>query len=139
MASLYFGIARERMPDAGGRWSSAAARRANQVEAAEVVLVESNRMQERSRCAVCECPDREILVRQPLEVPDGACTYSGYNIVCCTRCGFLYADSSPGQQALDAHYQAPAYRYAHHLADSPLRQEGCHHPASSSSPTGTRR
>lgn len=75
-------------------------------------------MKKRSRCSVCECADQEILVRQPLEVPAGRCTYSGYDIVACVRCGFIYADTALDQQALDAHYEAPTYRYAHDVAAS---------------------
>ena len=76
-------------------------------------------MTKRKRCSVCECADREILVAQPLEVPAERCTYTGYDIVACTRCGFIYADTSLNQQALDAHYEAPTYRYAHDVAASP--------------------
>lgn len=76
-------------------------------------------MKTRDRCSVCESPDRKILVRQPLEVPVGRCTYSGYDIVACTRCGFVYADSSMDQKALDAHYEAPTYRFGHDVASSP--------------------
>ena len=76
-------------------------------------------MTKRIRCSVCECADQEILVRQPLEVPAGRCTYSGYDIVSCVRCGFIYADTALDQHALDAHYEAPTYRYAHDVAASP--------------------
>jgi 2-polyprenyl-3-methyl-5-hydroxy-6-metoxy-1,4-benzoquinol methylase len=75
-------------------------------------------MTKRNQCSVCECDGREILVRQPLELPAEQCTYSGYDIVACARCGFIYADTSLDQRALDAHYEAPTYRFAHDVATS---------------------
>lgn len=56
-------------------------------------------------CCVCESPEKQTLFRQPLELPEG-CSYNGYNIVACLRCGFLYADSSAPQPAWDRHYNS---------------------------------
>lgn len=77
------------------------------------------RQQNGRRCSICESADREIVVRQPLEVPAGRCTYSGYDIVVCKRCGFVYADTVLDQRSLDIHYGTPTYRYAREVAASP--------------------
>ncbi len=54
-------------------------------------------------CAVCGNPEKRILFRQPLLAPQ-AVSYSGYDIVVCTRCGFVFADQTISQQTSDIHY-----------------------------------
>lgn len=58
-------------------------------------------------CAVCESAEKRTTFRQPLVVPVGRCTYAGYDVVTCSRCGFIYADTGMLQDALDQHYAGP--------------------------------
>lgn len=58
-------------------------------------------------CSVCECTGKKVLFRQPLILPEGRCTYVGYDIVACSSCGFLYADTESSQASLDSHYAGP--------------------------------
>ena len=58
-------------------------------------------------CAICESPHKRLLFAQPLVTPEGACSYGGYDIVVCERCGFIYADNVLEQSALDAYYAGP--------------------------------
>src|SRR5258708_6564984 len=54
-------------------------------------------------CAVCGNPEKRILFRQPLLAPQ-AVSCSGYDIVVCTRCGFVFADQTISLQTSDIHY-----------------------------------
>jgi SAM-dependent methyltransferase len=58
-------------------------------------------------CSVCESPEKRILFRQPLVLPEGRSSYGGYDIVVCSNCGFIYADNTISQAALDTHYTGP--------------------------------
>jgi 2-polyprenyl-3-methyl-5-hydroxy-6-metoxy-1,4-benzoquinol methylase len=40
-------------------------------------------------------------------LPEGRCSYIGYDIVACSSCGFLYADTEVSQASLDSHYAGP--------------------------------
>lgn len=56
---------------------------------------------------MCGRNQKKVLFRQPLVLPEGRCTYTGYDIVACTFCGFVYADTEVSQTSLDNHYAGP--------------------------------
>ena len=56
---------------------------------------------------MCERSDIKVLFQQHLVLPEGHCSYTGYDIVVCTSCGFLYADTEVSQASLDSHYAGP--------------------------------
>jgi SAM-dependent methyltransferase len=58
-------------------------------------------------CAVCEGSGKKVLFQQHLVLPEGCCSYTGYDIVACTSCGFVYADTEVSQASLDNHYAGP--------------------------------
>jgi SAM-dependent methyltransferase len=58
-------------------------------------------------CAVCGSSDKRMVFRQPLTLPPGRCSYSGYEIVACKECGFVFADTLISQDTLDDHYAGP--------------------------------
>lgn len=55
-------------------------------------------------CAVCGNTEKRIIFRQPLVLPVGRCTYAGFDVATCTRCGFIFADAGTVQEDLDEHY-----------------------------------
>lgn len=56
------------------------------------------------RCPVCDASESEVLHRQSFIVPDGHPLPDGYEVVCCIRCGFGYADSIVTQSEYDRYY-----------------------------------
>ena len=56
------------------------------------------------KCPICEGSDSEILHTQKFVLPDGHPLSDGYNVVCCTRCGFVYADTTAAQEDYDRFY-----------------------------------
>lgn len=58
-------------------------------------------------CAVCGSAERTVIFRQPLVLPPGRCTYAGYDVVSCARCGFIFADTGIVQEDLDEYYAGP--------------------------------
>jgi SAM-dependent methyltransferase len=58
-------------------------------------------------CAVCGSAEHRVTFRQPLILPENRCTYAGYDVVTCAKCGFVYADTGWSQSASDAHYAGP--------------------------------
>jgi 2-polyprenyl-3-methyl-5-hydroxy-6-metoxy-1,4-benzoquinol methylase len=67
-------------------------------------------------CAVCDSPEQQLVFEQPLIVPEGRCTYAGFDVVSCRRCGFLYADRTLDQRHIDEHYGSTTYRVAQDIA-----------------------
>ena len=67
---------------------------------------------EQRACVVCDCREKITLHEQPLVLPDRGCTYAGYDVVACRKCGFVYAAETLGQRELDQHYQGDAYKIA---------------------------
>ena len=55
-------------------------------------------------CPICEHSEKRILFKQNLILPEGSTDLSGYEIVVCTNCGFLFADKTVTQDTSDAHY-----------------------------------
>src|ERR1700683_5020035 len=68
-------------------------------------------------CSVCESPAKRILYRQPLVLPEGRSSYGGYDIAVCSQCGFIYADNTISQAALNTHYTGPT-KAAQSLAEN---------------------
>ncbi len=65
-----------------------------------VTTMQSNmKTSERGGCPICLEPQADVLHRQ--EFPD-----SSYDLVCCTGCGFVYADTPLPQSHYDAKYAA---------------------------------
>ena len=56
-------------------------------------------------CEICTDIPRQLLHRQAFLIP-GVNKTSYYNVVCCERCGFVYADDIPSQAEQDAYYEA---------------------------------
>lgn len=67
---------------------------------------------EQRTCLVCDGRAKTTLHQQQLVCPDKGCTYSGYDVVACRDCGFVYAAETLGQHELDAHYRGDAYKVA---------------------------
>jgi SAM-dependent methyltransferase len=61
-------------------------------------------------CPVCCGKIQTLVFAQDLTVPGGWWSYAGYRVVACGRCGFLYADRSLAQGALDKYYASVHYK-----------------------------
>jgi hypothetical protein len=55
-------------------------------------------------CEICSGTNLQPLHRQAFIVP-GAEVIDHYDVVCCERCGFVYADNIPSQPEQDAYYE----------------------------------
>lgn len=55
-------------------------------------------------CEICFDKKRHLLHRQAFIVP-GADKIDHYDVVCCKRCGFVYADNIPSKLEQDAYYE----------------------------------
>jgi 2-polyprenyl-3-methyl-5-hydroxy-6-metoxy-1,4-benzoquinol methylase len=56
------------------------------------------------RCPVCECQEIDRLHTQRFELPEGHPLSTGYYVVVCSRCGFVYADTALTQADYDRFY-----------------------------------
>jgi len=55
-------------------------------------------------CPICEEENVEIIHKQNFVLPDGHPLSNGYDVVCCDRCGFVYADTTVSQKDYDIFY-----------------------------------
>ncbi|HTB10811.1 MAG TPA: class I SAM-dependent methyltransferase [Bryobacteraceae bacterium] len=55
-------------------------------------------------CAVCGGTEREVLHSQEFYLPEGHPLASGYDVVACSDCGFVFADTVVEQAAYDQFY-----------------------------------
>ncbi len=58
----------------------------------------------RRPCPICEAVTVELLHTQRFELPEGHPLSSGYDVVACSLCGFVYADTSVTQADYDRFY-----------------------------------
>ena len=58
----------------------------------------------RRPCPICSCTRVEVLHTQRFVLPEGHPLSDGYDVVCCTACGFVYADTAVCQEAYDRFY-----------------------------------
>ncbi len=49
-------------------------------------------------CPICQEENGEILHTQNFVLPEGHPLSNGYDILCCDRCGFVYADTTVSQK-----------------------------------------
>jgi SAM-dependent methyltransferase len=65
-------------------------------------------------CPICASDKIEVLFRQRFEAVGNVSLMSGYDVVCCQQCGFVYADGIPEKSVFDNYYsQASKYEFAH--------------------------
>ncbi|TRV11694.1 MAG: class I SAM-dependent methyltransferase [Microcystis wesenbergii Mw_MB_S_20031200_S109] len=55
-------------------------------------------------CPICQEENGEILYAQNFVLPEGHPLSNGYDILCCDRCGFVYADTTVSQKDYDIFY-----------------------------------
>jgi 2-polyprenyl-3-methyl-5-hydroxy-6-metoxy-1,4-benzoquinol methylase len=55
-------------------------------------------------CPICGEESGEVLHTQNFVLPDGHPLAEGYDVVCCDRCGFVYADTTVSQKDYDIFY-----------------------------------
>ena len=55
-------------------------------------------------CPVCHAGEVEALHHQRFTLPEGHILADGYDVVCCSRCGFVYADTAARQADYDRFY-----------------------------------
>ena len=55
-------------------------------------------------CPICDCEIGEILHTQKFVLPEGHPQASGYDVVCCENCGFVYADTPTSQSDYTEYY-----------------------------------
>lgn len=55
-------------------------------------------------CPICEEVKSDILHTQRFVLPEGHPLSDGYDVVCCTRCGLVYADTTASQEDYDNFY-----------------------------------
>lgn len=55
-------------------------------------------------CPVCECAGGEVLHTQRFILADNHPLRDGYDVVCCARCGFCFADTAATQRDYDEFY-----------------------------------
>jgi len=58
----------------------------------------------RRPCPICEEKKVDFLHNQRFELPDGHPLSSGYNVVVCLQCGFIFADTAVSQADYDKFY-----------------------------------
>ncbi|HWB60111.1 MAG TPA: class I SAM-dependent methyltransferase [Chthoniobacteraceae bacterium] len=56
------------------------------------------------RCPVCDCAEGEVLHTQRFILADNHPLKDGYDVVCCARCGFCFADTAATQRDYDEFY-----------------------------------
>lgn len=56
------------------------------------------------KCPICEEINSEVLHQQKFVLPEGHPLSQGYDVVCCDRCGFVYADTTVSQEDYDKFY-----------------------------------
>ena len=57
-------------------------------------------------CPICGSRAYECLHSQRFILPEGHPLAHGYDVACCVRCGFVYADTSVGQSDYDVYYSS---------------------------------
>ncbi|TRT84041.1 MAG: class I SAM-dependent methyltransferase [Microcystis aeruginosa Ma_OC_H_19870700_S124] len=55
-------------------------------------------------CPICQEENGEIIHTQNFVLPEGHPLSNGYDILCCDRCGFVYADTTVSQKDYDIFY-----------------------------------
>lgn len=55
-------------------------------------------------CPICSCNFCEILHSQRFILPEGHPLSNGYDVVCCRKCRFVYADTTVSQEDYDTFY-----------------------------------
>ena len=55
-------------------------------------------------CPICDNPTGEILHTQRFVLPEGHPQTTAYDVVCCIKCGFVYADTSSSQKDYNEYY-----------------------------------
>jgi SAM-dependent methyltransferase len=65
----------------------------------------------RRACPVCDGTAAAVLHHQSFVLPEGHPLGGGYDVVCCERCGFVYADTDVPQEAYERFY-ADSSKYA---------------------------
>ena len=55
-------------------------------------------------CPICDAAACEVLHQQKFVLPQGHPLTAGYDVVCCKRCGFVYADTTVSQADYDRFY-----------------------------------
>jgi len=55
-------------------------------------------------CPICENVEVELLHTQKFVLPEGHPLSAGYDVVCCCKCGFVYADTAVTQDEYDLFY-----------------------------------
>ena len=55
-------------------------------------------------CPVCGNDEVEFLHNQQFVLPEGRRLTEGYDVVCCERCGFAFADTTVTQAQYDEYY-----------------------------------
>jgi len=57
-------------------------------------------------CAICGGRAKSVIYRQRFVPPSRNAFHSGYDVVSCDSCGFLFANNTPDQSFLDEYYRA---------------------------------
>lgn len=55
-------------------------------------------------CSICKSSEVDVLHTQTFELPDGHPLAAGYDVVVCSHCGFVYADTAVTQADYDRFY-----------------------------------
>ena len=61
-------------------------------------------MKSKRLCPICETSDVQFLHSQRFELPEGHPLSAGYDIVTCSSCGFVFADTTVAQADYDKFY-----------------------------------
>ena len=56
------------------------------------------------KCPICEGLKAEVLHTQSFVLPEGHPQSDGYDVVCCVRCGFVFADTAATEEDYDRYY-----------------------------------
>lgn len=56
-------------------------------------------------CPICSNGSGEVLHTQKFAIPEGWPLPKSYDVVCCAKCGFVYADTSAKQKDYDLYYE----------------------------------
>lgn len=75
------------------------------------------------RCPICDRSRVDVLHEQKFALPDGHPLASGYEVVCCVYCGFVYADTFVTQAAYDRFYAEYSKYEDKHTGTGGLEQE----------------
>ena len=57
------------------------------------------------KCPICKTSECEVLHKQRFVLPEGHPQSSGYDVVCCGNCGFVFADTAVTQHDYDVFYE----------------------------------